>query len=284
MLLFFTQCTVNIVFDRVGKVDPVTRGLQIAVNYMGLNVDVKFWSQHISFILVGIIVITSIRGLLITLTKVSERRRRPKSVSPSASSVVDFEPPSADELNVSNFRFFNNLEMPVFKELLYVFFGNGNAAGLFFSKRTNRGRETCETFLFLLISGLFVFSRFPFPVLLRNIEFKVLQHNRFSARSDHGYVLRLLRGVDADEYAARIPDHHYTSVGRPAVQFLPSLVRRDLFSERPVEHRLPVSSPQTSQHQPARELKEALPELIVHLILSTHFVCLSLYLFSFSVK
>lgn len=31
---------------------------------------VKFWSQHISFILVGIIIVTSIRGLLITLTKV----------------------------------------------------------------------------------------------------------------------------------------------------------------------------------------------------------------------
>ncbi|XP_024430346.1 Golgi pH regulator A isoform X2 [Desmodus rotundus] len=30
---------------------------------------VKFWSQHISFILVGIIIVTSIRGLLITLTK-----------------------------------------------------------------------------------------------------------------------------------------------------------------------------------------------------------------------
>ncbi|KAL1466525.1 Golgi pH regulator A-like [Rhipicephalus sanguineus] len=43
--------------------------MQIAVHYMGFDVDVKFWSQHISFILVGIIVITSIRGLLITLTK-----------------------------------------------------------------------------------------------------------------------------------------------------------------------------------------------------------------------
>ncbi|XP_064470484.1 Golgi pH regulator-like isoform X2 [Ornithodoros turicata] len=62
-------CTINIVFDRVGKVDPVTRGMEIAVHYMGFDVDVKFWSQHISFILVGIIVITSIRGLLITLTK-----------------------------------------------------------------------------------------------------------------------------------------------------------------------------------------------------------------------
>lgn len=35
-----------------------------------LLIQVKFWSQHISFILVGIIIVTSIRGLLITLTKV----------------------------------------------------------------------------------------------------------------------------------------------------------------------------------------------------------------------
>ena len=61
--------TVNIVLDRVGRLDPVTRGLQIAVNWIGLELDVKFWSQHVSFILVGIIVISSIRGLLITLTK-----------------------------------------------------------------------------------------------------------------------------------------------------------------------------------------------------------------------
>lgn len=61
--------TVNIVLDRVGRLDPVTRGLQIAVNWMGLELDVKFWSQHVSFFLVGVIVISSIRGLLITLTK-----------------------------------------------------------------------------------------------------------------------------------------------------------------------------------------------------------------------
>uniref|UniRef100_A0AAF5RXV6 Golgi pH regulator n=1 Tax=Wuchereria bancrofti TaxID=6293 RepID=A0AAF5RXV6_WUCBA len=62
-------CTVNIVFDRVGKVDPVTRGIEIAVNYMGFQLDIRFWSQHISFLLVGVIAVTSIRGLLITLTK-----------------------------------------------------------------------------------------------------------------------------------------------------------------------------------------------------------------------
>uniref|UniRef100_A0A915A875 Golgi pH regulator n=1 Tax=Parascaris univalens TaxID=6257 RepID=A0A915A875_PARUN len=61
--------TVNIVFDRVGKVDPVTRGIEIAVKYMGFQLDVRFWSQHVSFLLVGVIAVTSIRGLLITLTK-----------------------------------------------------------------------------------------------------------------------------------------------------------------------------------------------------------------------
>lgn len=61
--------TVNIVFDRVGKVDPVTKLIEIAVVYMGFQFDVKFWSQQCSFILVGIIVLTTTRGLLITLTK-----------------------------------------------------------------------------------------------------------------------------------------------------------------------------------------------------------------------
>ncbi|ELU18131.1 hypothetical protein CAPTEDRAFT_190373 [Capitella teleta] len=61
--------TINIVFDRVGKLDPVTKGIEIAVNWLGIQFDVMFWSQHISFWLVGIIIVTSIRGLLITLTK-----------------------------------------------------------------------------------------------------------------------------------------------------------------------------------------------------------------------
>nr|CAG4645553.1 EOG090X06XN [Lynceus sp. MCZ IZ 141354] len=62
-------CTINIVFDRVGKVDPVTKGLEIAVHWIGLSIDVNFWSQHVSFFLIGCIVVTSIRGLLLTLTK-----------------------------------------------------------------------------------------------------------------------------------------------------------------------------------------------------------------------
>ena len=39
-ILTTTQATVNIVFDRVGKVDPVSRGIEIAVNYLGFEFDV----------------------------------------------------------------------------------------------------------------------------------------------------------------------------------------------------------------------------------------------------
>lgn len=38
-------CTVNIVFDRVGKVDPVTKGIEIAVHHMGFDIDVRFSSS-----------------------------------------------------------------------------------------------------------------------------------------------------------------------------------------------------------------------------------------------
>jgi hypothetical protein len=61
--------TVNIVFDRVGRVDPITKGMEIAVHWFGLDIDVIFWSQHISFVMVGAIVVTSIRGLLLTMSK-----------------------------------------------------------------------------------------------------------------------------------------------------------------------------------------------------------------------
>lgn len=65
------QCVINIIFDRVGKKDTVTRGLEIAVHWCGFEMDVAFWSQHVSFFLVGCIMVTSIRGLLLTLTKVN---------------------------------------------------------------------------------------------------------------------------------------------------------------------------------------------------------------------
>lgn len=62
-------CTINIVFNRVGKIDPVTKGIEIVVTWMGYEIDARFWSQQVSFLLIGIIAVTSVRGLLITLTK-----------------------------------------------------------------------------------------------------------------------------------------------------------------------------------------------------------------------
>ncbi|ENN76745.1 Golgi pH regulator isoform X1 [Dendroctonus ponderosae] len=72
-------CTINIVFDRVGKKDPVTRGIEIAVIWMGFDFDINFWSQQISFYLIGCIVVTSIRGLLLTVTKFFNRMSSNKS-------------------------------------------------------------------------------------------------------------------------------------------------------------------------------------------------------------
>lgn len=41
-LLFpFYKATINIIFDRVGKVDPVTKGIEIAVKYFGFELDVS---------------------------------------------------------------------------------------------------------------------------------------------------------------------------------------------------------------------------------------------------
>lgn len=61
--------SVNIIFDRVGKKDPITKSFEILFFFFSIDVDVQFWSQQFSFFLVGILIVTSIRGLLITLTK-----------------------------------------------------------------------------------------------------------------------------------------------------------------------------------------------------------------------
>ena len=64
---------------RVGRVDPITKGMEIAVHWFGLDIDVLFWSQHISFGLVGIIVFCSTRGFLLTMSKFFIWMSSPKS-------------------------------------------------------------------------------------------------------------------------------------------------------------------------------------------------------------
>jgi len=61
--------TINIVFDRKVSIDPVSRGIGIVLRFLYVPIDVTFWSQQISFLLVGIIIATSIRGFLNYLMK-----------------------------------------------------------------------------------------------------------------------------------------------------------------------------------------------------------------------
>eukprot|EP01135_Chromosphaera_perkinsii_P004793 Nk52_evm24s296 gene=Nk52_evmTU24s296 len=60
---------ISIILDRRRRVDPLTRTQELAMDYLHIEWDWMGLSQHISFILVGIIIVTSMRGLLIQLTK-----------------------------------------------------------------------------------------------------------------------------------------------------------------------------------------------------------------------
>jgi hypothetical protein len=64
---------INIVFKRVGKIDSVSRGIEITLKYVFFlppdAIDVPFWSQVVSFCLVSIVGFTSFRGFLIQITK-----------------------------------------------------------------------------------------------------------------------------------------------------------------------------------------------------------------------
>lgn len=80
--LYLAYCTyrvvmssINIIFDRDPKTDPITRGFEIALlilSRMTLNVEipVALWAQHLSFIMVGVLVFTSLRGFLILVLNV----------------------------------------------------------------------------------------------------------------------------------------------------------------------------------------------------------------------
>lgn len=56
--------------DRVGKKDPVTYLFEWIAHYYGMNPDMQYWTQYVSFVFVGVIIIASIRGLLIYLMKI----------------------------------------------------------------------------------------------------------------------------------------------------------------------------------------------------------------------
>ena len=49
------MATINIVFDRVGKTDPVTRGIEITVNYLGIQFDVRVISKSLFVMFLSIL-------------------------------------------------------------------------------------------------------------------------------------------------------------------------------------------------------------------------------------
>lgn len=74
---------INVVFRRVATVDPITRGLDIALNWFGINIigdSQQFWSQNISLVLTGVMIFTSIRGLLKKFTEVNLKLKKNNSL------------------------------------------------------------------------------------------------------------------------------------------------------------------------------------------------------------
>lgn len=60
----------NIIFNRIGRPDPVTAGIGFFVHIFGVEWDVQLWSKEISFIFVGCIIISSIKNFLSEVLKV----------------------------------------------------------------------------------------------------------------------------------------------------------------------------------------------------------------------
>lgn len=56
--------TINIILRRVGKIDPISRGLHIFIMIMGYEIDHEFWSQTLSFVTAGVLVLCTVRGFM----------------------------------------------------------------------------------------------------------------------------------------------------------------------------------------------------------------------------
>lgn len=79
------MASVNIIFQRVMKRDAISRGIELFVLHIWqVELDVEFWSQNISFFLVGCIVVTQMRGFLLFFL----RRFRAWSTVHSSNSII----------------------------------------------------------------------------------------------------------------------------------------------------------------------------------------------------
>eukprot|EP00756_Hemistasia_phaeocysticola_P007372 Hpha_TRINITY_DN14238_c0_g3::TRINITY_DN14238_c0_g3_i1::g.22222::m.22222 len=64
------MAALGIALNRVAQVDPVTRGLELATEWLGLNVDVQRWTTQLSLVLIMIMIFCSVRGFLVVLQRI----------------------------------------------------------------------------------------------------------------------------------------------------------------------------------------------------------------------
>ncbi|EDQ87223.1 uncharacterized protein MONBRDRAFT_33399 [Monosiga brevicollis MX1] len=62
--------TIGLLLGLTKKTDPVTRLMQITADWLQLGVDVHFWSQQISFLFVGVIILASTRNFMLKMSLV----------------------------------------------------------------------------------------------------------------------------------------------------------------------------------------------------------------------
>ncbi|KAF9165871.1 Golgi pH regulator B [Mortierella sp. AD010] len=67
--LYAEMALINTLFNRTGSTDPITALISKVVSYTNMTIDVRFWSQQLSFFFVGLMIVLSIRGLLQELSK-----------------------------------------------------------------------------------------------------------------------------------------------------------------------------------------------------------------------
>lgn len=73
--LMIAQTTINVLLQRSGSSDPITKMLSVMMSHLDRNnvdfkIDPVFWSQQLSFWFAGVIVFGSVRGFLKILTRV----------------------------------------------------------------------------------------------------------------------------------------------------------------------------------------------------------------------
>jgi hypothetical protein len=78
------MAAINILLSRDPKRDPISIGFEIFFMLFNVSIDVQFWSQLFSLVMVGCLVVSSVRGFLLTVAKIFNHI----STSISSSAVV----------------------------------------------------------------------------------------------------------------------------------------------------------------------------------------------------